>query len=115
MGIIFYASSIVSDQMPKFDIRNIDKLFHLVEYLVLGFLLARAFVHSSVKPNYKLIFIAAVAIALLYGASDEIHQRFVSGRSCDIIDLLSDLIGSAIGAGLSLYKERVKSAIDKTV
>lgn len=115
MGLIFYASSLSGEEMPKFEIPYIDKLFHFVEYLILGFLLARASFHSSSVPRYKYIFLAAVAVAALYGASDEFHQRFVSGRSCDIFDLFSDVIGSAVGAGLSLYKERIKSAVDKTV
>lgn len=115
MGIIFYSSSLPADQMPKIELPNIDKLFHLVEYLILGFLLARAFIHSLTNPNYIYIFVAAVGIALLYGASDEFHQSFVSGRYCDIMDMILDLMGAAMGAGLSLYKERVKSAVDKTV
>jgi VanZ family protein len=115
MGIIFYSSSISGEDIPKFGIPNIDKLFHFIEYFVLGFLLVRAFFHSLSKPNYKYIFIAAVLIASLYGASDEFHQRFVSARTCDIFDLLSDIIGSSLGAALSLYKEKVKSVIDKTV
>ena len=105
MGIIFYASSITASEMPRFDLPNIDKLFHSIEYLILGFLLARAFIHSSFRPNYRYIFIAAFLIASLSGASDEFHQRFVQGRSCDLFDLLFDIIGAGLGAGLSVYKE----------
>lgn len=115
MGIIFYSSSISAEKLPKFDIPNIDKLFHFIEYFVLGFLLVRALTHSYANPNYKYILIAAVLIASLYGASDEFHQRFVPGRTCDLFDFLSDLISSVLGAGLSLYKERVNRAVDKTV
>jgi VanZ family protein len=39
-----------------------------------------------------------VIIAVLYGASDEIHQYFVPGRVCDIFDLVADSIGGFIGA-----------------
>jgi len=106
MGMIFYSSSISGDQMPRVDIPNIDKLFHFIEYLVLGFLLARAFVHSSANPNRKYIFIAAILISLLYGASDEFHQRFVSDRSCDIIDLAFDFSGSILGTGLFFIRLR---------
>jgi len=115
MGLIYYASSVPGREMPKFDVPNIDKLFHFVEYLVLAFLLARAFYNTSSKPDYKSIFIASALIAALYGISDEFHQRFVPERSCDIIDLLSDIAGSIAGAWLSLYKEKIKSAVDKAV
>lgn len=97
--------------MPKLDIQNIDRLFHFIEYFVLGFLLVRAFFHSFTDPNFKYIFIAAVAISCVYGASDEFHQRFVAGRSCDIIDLVSDLAGSLLGAGLCLSAFASKKAI----
>ena len=113
--MIFYSFSISGQDIPKFDVQSIDKLFHFVEYMVLAYLLARALFHSSVKPNYKYIFIASVAITLLYGASDEFHQSFVPQRTCDIFDLITDLIGGFAGAGLSLYKERIKSAVDKAV
>lgn len=115
MGIIFYSSSLSADKLPSLNIPNIDKLFHFIEYFVLGFLLVRAFFYSSTKPNYIYIFIASILIGSLYGVSDEFHQRFVPGRTCDIFDLLADVISSAMGAGLSLYKERVKSAVDKTI
>lgn len=115
MGIIFYSSSIKGEELPRFDIQNIDKLFHFIEYFILGFLWARALAHSVDNPNYTYIFIAAVVAASLYGATDEFHQLFVSGRACDIKDFLSDAAGSALGAGLSIYKERIKRAIDKTV
>ena len=115
MGFMFHCSSISGQDLPKLDIPNVDKLFHFTEYMVFGFLLTKALFHSSAKPNYKYIFIISVTIALLYGASDEFHQRFVPERSCDIFDLMFDLIGGCAGAGLSLYKERIKSAVDKTL
>lgn len=115
MGLIFYASSMNGEQVPEIDIPGIDKLFHFIEYLILGFLLARALSRSSANVNYRHIFISAVLISSFYGLSDEFHQRFVPGRTCDIFDFLSDLIGSSIGAGLCVYKERIRSAVDKAV
>lgn len=115
MGLVFYGSSLKPSDVPTPDIPYIDKLFHLIEYLILGFLLARASARTCANANYRYIFIAAVLTASLYGLSDELHQRFVPGRACDIFDFLSDFIGSAAGAGLCLYKERIRSAVDKTV
>jgi VanZ family protein len=114
MGMIFYSSSLIMEE-SKIDVPNIDKLFHFIEYFILGYLWTRALTYTSSNPNYLYIFIAAVIISTLYGVSDEVHQLFVPTRSCDAIDLLSDLAGSAAGAGLSVYKERIKRAIDKTV
>lgn len=110
MVVIFSFSSMQGDDMPKFDIPNIDKFFHFVEYFILGALLVRAFANSSENINHRNVLIASIAIAVIYGFSDELHQLFVSGRSCDILDLLSDAVGSAFGAGLSIYKERISRA-----
>ena len=101
--------------MPKIDIPNIDKLFHFVEYFILGALLVRASARASGKSNFKLIFLLSVLIASAYGALDEFHQRFVSGRSPEIFDILSDIIGSFSGALLSMHKEKSDRAVDKTV
>ena len=113
MAFIFYGSS--QSCVPQASIPNIDKFFHTIEYFVLGYLTARAFCRSSDNQDYRNIFMAALIIASLYGASDEFHQRFVAGRSCDIFDFIFDVFGASLGAWLCVYKERVKNAVDKTV
>ena len=37
-------------------------------------------------------------MALLYAASDEIHQRFTPGRRPAVSDVLLDGVGAAVGA-----------------
>ena len=113
MGFIFYSSS--QSISVSIGINGIDKFFHTVEYFILAYLLVRAIARSSENQNYKFIFIVAVIAASLYGASDEFHQRFVPGRSCDIFDLMFDVFGSCLGAWLAVYKEKLKNAIDKAV
>jgi VanZ family protein len=49
---------------------------------------------------------AAVAGAVLYGLTDEIHQLFVPGRSFQATDLLADLVGAALGVGAVLALAR---------
>ncbi len=68
-----------------------DKLAHFLEYAVLGFLLGRG------TGQFDL----ALAIAALYGLSDELHQAFVPGREASILDWLADALGAAFGAALS--------------
>lgn len=46
---------------------------------------------------WKLICLA-VAIASLYGITDEIHQIFVPGRFCDPLDWMTDTAGALLGA-----------------
>ena len=115
MALVYYSSSIRGEDIPKIDIPNIDKLFHFVEYFILGALLVRAFANSSDKANFKLILLLSILIASIYGALDEFHQRFIPGRSPEIFDIFSDIIGSFSGALLSMHKEKSSRAIDKTV
>ncbi len=63
------------------------KLAHTGEYALLGVLLARAL--RNPWP--------AVALGVLYAASDELHQTFVSGRRGAPLDVLIDAIGVTLG------------------
>jgi VanZ family protein len=83
-------------------IPGIDKLIHLLIYLPLGLLFARAYGLSLPKPNARSLFLLAWFSAILYGASDEVHQSFVAARSADPVDWLADTAGGGIGAALYL-------------
>jgi len=97
-GIIFAISSLSYVSVPKLGIHFEDKLLHALEYFIFGFLLVRALYFG--KPNsvpVKLLYFA-VFIGLLYGASDEFHQYFVPGRTCEFWDWLADAIGVVSGS-----------------
>jgi VanZ family protein len=65
-----------------------DKVAHAMAFGLLGALVAL----GSGNP------VLAVVCAFLYGASDEIHQWFVPGRASEVLDLVADTLGGAIGA-----------------
>lgn len=89
--------------MPEFEWLTIDKLYHFVEYAILGGLLALAFAKAPPRGfPAKWGWGAAALIAILYGASDEWHQTFVPGRLATIADWVADLLGSIAGV-LSVY------------
>ena len=73
---------------------------HFCEYTVLGALLANA-LRSHVR-SLRAACLAGIAIASVYGITDEIHQLFVPGRFCDPADWVVDTCGAALGA-LVLY------------
>lgn len=89
---------LLSDQpsLPKLGPPWISFAAHFLEYLVLGFLLARA---SS--PG------AALAAAGGYGITDEFHQAFVPGRTPDVPDWLTDMAGALVGVWLYRLAKRV--------
>lgn len=85
----------------------VRKTAHFAEYAVLGFLLASVFTSFYLKP--KLTVPTSFLIGTLYAVSDEIHQYFVPGRSCQFSDMLLDSSGVICGIVflmiiISLYK-----------
>ena len=83
----------------------VSSIAHFCEYLVFGALICNAF-RCHVPARTALV--AAVLVASLYGVTDEIHQIFVPGRFCDLVDWAVDMVGAAIGSTLLWLKARSK-------
>ena len=70
----------------------IRKCAHFFEFAVLG---ALAFVFfwtfSSIHIKYRVVF--SLALGLVYAISDEVHQLFIAGRACRVLDVLIDFAG----------------------
>ena len=87
-------------EMLSFIVR---KLAHFTEYTLLGlFISLTAKEHYNKKRYHEehfliRIFIIPLICGVLYAASDEIHQRFVPGRSCELRDVLIDTCGVLLG------------------
>ena len=90
-GLIFGLSSIPSlgTGLGAWDLA-LRKLAHASEYAVLGLLLLRALGREW----------AAVAVGVLYAATDELHQHFVSGRHASPVDVAIDAAGVLAGVFL---------------
>lgn len=96
-GLIFYLSGLGSG-LPKITFNSSDKILHMIEFFILGWLLVRAFHFGSLESISRKLLMVSIFIGILYGASDEIHQYFVPARSSDIFDWLADCIGVILGA-----------------
>ena len=113
MALIFAISSMEQPPlpMPEFEWLTIDKLYHFIEYAILGGLLARAFV--NVPPKWlppQRVWITAALLSILYGASDEWHQTFVPGRFATLADWVADVLGSIAGVlGFYFYYKKKQS------
>jgi VanZ family protein len=103
MTLIFAASSLSNPGQLPGDIS--DKSAHVLAYSVLGFLLLRAFSKGRVAGISWRAITLTIVFATLYGASDELHQRFVPGRSPDVLDVAADALGASCAAAVSgLFK-----------
>lgn len=78
----------------------IRKSAHFIEYLILGIL-----VINMMKDYHSKYVIISILVCIIYAFSDEVHQLFVVGRSCQIIDIMIDTFGSAVG--IYLYKRLI--------
>ncbi len=72
--------------------RPIGRLAHLGEYAGLAALLYRALALPDRGPGQT--FWLALGGALAYAILDEIHQGFVPGRTCSLLDVGYDLAGA---------------------
>lgn len=94
MAAIFIFSSIPNDSMPNFDIWDqfIKKSGHMLGYGIL------AITYWFAIGNTKRSLFFAWLLAILFAASDEFHQAFVSGRNGSVWDVLVfDNLGAIIG------------------
>lgn len=118
MSFIFIMSnfpSVTSDAQSGFFVTLLSNLFnidniniltliirktaHLFEYFVLGILVFCMLKSFNIK---KLILFSGLT-CILYSVSDEIHQMFVVGRSCELRDMLIDSLGSILGIIIIYY------------
>ena len=79
---------------------GVRKCAHLTEYAVLALLFWRAFrkpVKNDTRPWSWRLAGAAMLGAMLYAATDEMHQRFVPGRFGTLHDVVIDATGGALG------------------
>ena len=80
--------------VEKFD-KPIRKLAHFFEYFILGILVINMFYSFDIKKH---ILLYTLFFCFLYACTDEIHQLFISGRSCEISDVCIDSFGGLLGS-----------------
>jgi len=95
--LIFILSSLPGEDFPKVDFEFSDKIVHLIIYAVLYVLFFYSLKNQSkyVKLQ-KFALEYSVLFTSLYGATDELHQYFVTNRSCEFNDWLADTAGAII-------------------
>lgn len=105
MAVIFILSAQTGSQSDQtsdsfigffslgFSVDIVRTAAHCLEFAGLAVLLFNAFYWSYDRFRPLLTF----AVSALYAVSDEVHQLFVEGRSCQLIDILIDSLGAVLG------------------
>jgi len=100
-GMILLLSSLPNAHAPSFDIRNIDKFYHGLEYFVFGLLMFRAFPEIHLSNRKGVYYLLLFLFGLVYAGLDETVQYFVPNRDSSIGDWVADIVGYMV-AGLSI-------------
>ena len=89
--------------LQKLD-QPVRKAAHAIEYIPLGFSLCGFFLCllSEKSASTRKCALLALLCVVLYAASDELHQLFVDGRSCQATDVAIDTVGTMVGILLLL-------------
>lgn len=79
--------------------RRIRKLAHFTEFMCLGAVSELFFHELNSAKQKRLLYgtLLSLIFCFLYACSDEIHQIFVPGRSCEWKDILIDSTGALLG------------------
>ena len=93
----------ITDNMPELEKEQliedlqtpIRKLAHFSIYCVGGIISFSLANQYDIKLSKKILI--AIGICVIYAITDEIHQAFVPGRSCEIRDVLIDSSGAVLG------------------
>jgi VanZ family protein len=91
---IFVESSI--SHVPAFPSGFTDKDGHALLYAGLAALVLRAAAGARWDGVTTRAMLVALLFASFYGVTDEFHQRFVPGRTCDVYDWVADTIGATV-------------------
>lgn len=97
--LILVATSIPSAAIPRLNFTLADKFVHFGMYAVFGLLVARSV--DGVRTVRT--FLAALAMLVVFGLVDELHQALIPGRSTELLDWLADSLGALTGLLLGKF------------
>lgn len=101
------AASAILFTLSSFPIRQpmhlpyLDKVEHVTAY----FLLALSYFNVGSAGGRRMggaVAAAAWLAVVAFGISDEWHQSFVPGRTADVLDVVADAVGGAVGIAAAL-------------
>ena len=92
------------NNLPKVEVNNIDKFYHLVAYFILGIL------WLFYTKNTNKIFIITLIVLLIFGCLVEYFQNKINpNRAFEYADMISNSFGIILGAITTIIVLKVKS------
>ena len=85
---IILSSSIPGKSIPNLYIFSLDKLLHVIEYFLLGFLL-----FNSLNTKTKFPALLCFFLGTFFAVIDELYQSTVFGRFPSTFDVIADFVG----------------------
>lgn len=92
--LIWTVSSLPSRNLPSLGTMGFDKLAHLGEYTILGFLVKQGLKNFKLHWTQMLLL---YTLLMLLATTDEFHQSYIPGRSVSAYDQLANILGITIG------------------
>lgn len=109
MGLIFGLSSVPGSTLAPIEFPYAHLIAHSLLYgmlYLLGYVAFRQQDYSRFLKDFSLL--AALALVMLYGASDEFHQSFTPGRSEEFKDFLIDVIAAVTMLLIVMLTEHIR-------
>jgi len=110
LAIILLSNQATFD-LPVWNIFGFDKVAHLSAFFAYGLCVQFAYKGIVNTPLKKKAILYTILISALFGASDEIHQYFVPGRTCDVFDFIADITGASISLFLISTNKKIVNYI----
>jgi len=91
---------------PPGNIKEMDKVAHILEYFFLGVLLARAWTATLPPARMMMPIVFAMITGVLIGSGDEYFQSFIPQRDSSVYDLIADSVGLLIAQVTYLFMRK---------
>ncbi len=98
---ILAVSSIPGESFPDIGLYTLDKVFHFIEYSILGFFSVKC----VRKPTWIWILLILI-YGIFFAGLDEYWQSFIPGRLSSQFDMLADISGIIFGSVLTMWISR---------
>ena len=111
-GLYALAIFLLSSQSYPLGVKHlpflVDKAIHVLVYGTFSAVLFAALRQSRPRTHPWVLSGLALALAMLYGLSDEYHQSFIPFRHTEAYDLAANAVGAVVAQGLVLWSGRMQ-------